>query len=91
MATQVKSITFGPRKANDREDGQSYGSNADPRLFCGINFSQSVIPFETMPHMSKDYESWAIGNGNHVMVPNLNEIISTIAPMTRVSAQVLEP
>jgi hypothetical protein len=25
------------------------------------------------------------------MVPNLNEIISTIAPMTKASAQVLEP
>jgi hypothetical protein len=39
MATLVKSITFGPRKANDQEDGQSYGSNVDPRIFCGVSFS----------------------------------------------------
>jgi hypothetical protein len=29
-----------------------------------------MAPYETMPHMSKDYESWAIVNGNHVMVLN---------------------
>jgi hypothetical protein len=36
--------------------------------------------------MSKDYESWAIDNGNHVMVPNLSEMISIVTPMTRASA-----
>jgi hypothetical protein len=28
--------------------------------------------------MSKDHESWAIDDGNHVMVPNFNEMISII-------------
>jgi hypothetical protein len=46
---------------------------------------------ETMPHMSKDHESWVIDDGNHVMVPNLNEMISIVAPMIRVSARVPEP
>ncbi len=46
---------------------------------------------ETMPHMSKDHESWVIDDGNHVMVLNLNEMISTVAPMIRVNARVPEP
>jgi hypothetical protein len=25
---------------------------------------------ETMPHMSKDHESWIVDDGNHVMVLN---------------------
>jgi hypothetical protein len=35
-----------------------------------------MAPNEMMPHMSKDHESWAIDDGNHVMVPNFNEMIS---------------
>jgi hypothetical protein len=50
-----------------------------------------VAPNETMPHKLKDHESWAIDDGNHVMVPNLSEMISTIAPMKRASTQMLEP
>jgi hypothetical protein len=49
-----------------------------------------MAPYETMPHMSKDYESWAIDNGTHVMVPNPNKMISAIAQMTRANAPVLE-
>jgi len=41
--------------------------------------------------MSKDHESWVVDDGNHVIIPNLNEMISTIAPMIRVSARVPEP
>ncbi len=58
MAAQVKSTTFGPKKAKDQEDGQSYGSNVYPRFFCGASFSGSVALDEMMPHMSRDYESW---------------------------------
>jgi hypothetical protein len=44
-------------------------------------------PNDTMPHMLKNYESWVIlDDGNHVMVPNLNEMISTVTPVTRASA-----
>jgi hypothetical protein len=46
---------------------------------------------ETMSHMSKDHESWVIDDGNHVMVPNPDEMISTVAPMIRINAWVLEP
>jgi len=45
-----------------------------------------VAPNEAMPHMS-----WAIDDGNHVMVLNPNEMISTIALMIRTSAWVLKP
>jgi hypothetical protein len=44
-----------------------------------------------MPHMPKDHEPWATNDGKHVMVPNFNEMISTIATMTRANARVLEP
>jgi hypothetical protein len=84
MATHVKSTTSKPRKAKDREDGQSYGSNAGQGFFCGASFSGSMAPDETKSHMSGDHESWVANDGNHVMVPNL-------APMTRVNVHVLEP
>ncbi len=42
-----------------------------------------MAPNEAMPHMS-----WATNDGNHVMVSNLNKMISTIALMTRASAWV---
>jgi hypothetical protein len=35
--------------------------------------------------MSKDHELWAIDDGIHVMVLNLNEVISTATLVTRVS------
>ncbi len=85
MAAKVKSIAFGPRKVKDRGDNQSYGLDIDQGLFCGVGFSRLVAPSETMPHMSKDHESWATNDGNHVMVPNPNDMISTIALMTRAS------
>jgi hypothetical protein len=31
--------------------------------------------------MSRDHESWATNDGNNVMVPNPNEMISTTAPV----------
>jgi hypothetical protein len=36
--------------------------------------------------MLGDHESWVISDGNHVMNSNHNEIISIVAPMTRVNA-----
>jgi hypothetical protein len=50
-----------------------------------------MAPNETMPHMLKGRESWATNDGYHVMVLNPNEMISTIAPMIRVNAQLPEP
>jgi hypothetical protein len=76
MVTQVKSTTFGLGKAKDPEDGQSYGLDANQGFFCGVGFSRSVAPNETMPHMLKDHESWVIDDENHVKVPNLNEMIT---------------
>ncbi len=38
-----------------------------------------------MVHMLRDHESWVANDGNHVMVPNLNEMISTIAPMISIN------
>ncbi len=87
----MKSTTSRLRKAKDHEDGQSYGSNVNPRFFCGVGFSRSIAPDETMPRMSKDHESWVANDGNHVMISNSNEMISTIARMTRASAWVPEP
>jgi hypothetical protein len=37
-------------------------------------------------HMSRFHQSWAVDDGNHVMVPNPNEMISTTALVTRVNA-----
>jgi hypothetical protein len=45
-----------------------------------------MAPDEVMPHMS-----WATDDGNHVMVSNLNEMISTTTLMTRADAWVPEP
>ncbi len=84
----MKSTTSRSRKAKDQEDGQSYGSNVDPRFFCGVGFSGSIALDEMMPHMSKDHELWVANDGNHVMTPNPSEMISTIAPMTRANARV---
>ncbi len=44
-----------------------------------------------MPHMSRDHESWVINDGNHVMVPNLSEMVSISTPMTRINVWVPEP
>jgi hypothetical protein len=83
MVTHVKFTTFGPRNAKFQEDGQSYGSNVDLRFFCGVSFSKSMAPSEMMRHMSKDHESWVTNDGNHVMVPNPNEMISIAALVTK--------
>jgi hypothetical protein len=50
-----------------------------------------MAPNEMMLHMSRDHESWVATDANHVMVPNLSEMISIIAPMIRVSMRVPEP
>jgi hypothetical protein len=41
--------------------------------------------------MSRDHESWVTNDGNHVIIPNPNEMISIIAPMIRVNTQVPKP
>jgi hypothetical protein len=41
--------------------------------------------------MSKDRESWAVDDGNHVMVSNPNEMISIAAPVTRTNMRVPKP
>jgi len=91
MVAQVKSIAFGLGKVKDREDDQSYGLDADQGLFCEVGFSGSMASNETMPHMSRDHESWIASDGNHVMVLNPSEMIFTIAPMTRFSVWVPKP
>jgi hypothetical protein len=91
MAAQVKYITYGLKKVKDREDDQSYGLDADQGFFCGASFSRLVAPNEMMSHMSKDHESWATNDGNHVMVPSLNEMIFTTTSMTRASTKVPKP
>ncbi len=91
MAAHVKFIAFGSGNVKDKEDDQSYGLDVDQGFFCGANFSGSVAPNETMPHMSKDHESWVTNDGNNVMVPNPNEMIFTTAPVTRVNTRVLKP
>jgi hypothetical protein len=85
MATQVKSTASGLGKAKDQKDGQSYGPNVDLRFFCGVDFLGSMAPDEAMPHMSRDHESCAVNDGNHVMVPNFSEMISTVSPLIRAS------
>jgi len=50
-----------------------------------------VAPNEMMPHMSRNHDPWAIDDGNYVMVPNPNKMISTIALVTGASTWVLEP
>jgi hypothetical protein len=91
MATQVKSTASKPRKAKDGEDNQSYGLDVDQGFFCGASFLGLMAPDETMPHMSRDHESWATNDGNHVMVPNPSEMISIATPMKRTNAQVSKP
>jgi hypothetical protein len=66
-------------------------ANVDQGFFCGAGFLGLVALNEMMPHMSKDHESWATVDGNHVMVPNPNEMISRTTLMTRASVRVLEP
>jgi hypothetical protein len=91
MVAHMKSTASRPRKVKDWEDGQSYGLNVDLGFFCGVGFSRLVASNEMMPHMPKDHESWwVVDDGNHVMVPNLSEMISINALVTRVSAQVPE-
>ncbi len=87
----MKSIAYGLGKAKDQENGQSYGSNVGPRFFCGVNFLGLVALDETMPHMSRDHESWAVDHGNHVMVPNPSEMISITTTMIKVNAQMPKP
>ncbi len=82
QAAQMKSIASGPRKAKDKKDCQSYGSYVNPRLFCGTIFLRSMASDESMPHMSRDHDSWAIDDGNHVTVANLNEMISITTLVT---------
>jgi hypothetical protein len=46
-------------------------------FFCKAGFSRLVAPNEIMPHMSRNDESWATINGNHILVRNPIEMIST--------------
>lgn len=50
-----------------------------------------MAPNEAIPHIyvSKTW-SWVTNDGNHVVVSNPSEIISTIAPLIRANASVLE-
>jgi len=82
---------LGSGKARDQEDDKSYGLDVNSRFFCGASFSRLVALDEMMPHMSKDHESWVVDDGNHVMVPNLNEMILIVAPVIRVNVQVPKP
>jgi len=91
MVAHVKSITYGLGKDKDRENDQSYGLNVDQIFFCGIGFSRLVAPNGMMTRMSKDHESWVEDDGNHVMVSNPSEMISTITLVTRTNMWVLEP
>jgi hypothetical protein len=88
MVAQVKSNTFGLGKAKDWENGQSYGLDVDIRFFCGVDFLGSMALNEVMPHMLGGRGSWAIDDGNQVMISHPNETISTTTPMTRASARV---
>jgi hypothetical protein len=47
-----------------------------------------MAPNEIMPHMLIDHESWAMDDGNHVMVPNPSEVIFTTTLVTRSNEQV---
>jgi len=89
MVAQMKSTTSRLGKAKDRENDQSYGLDADQGFFCGAGFSRSMAPNETMPHMSRDHESWVASDGNQVMVLNPSEMIFTIAPMMQKEQMVL--
>ncbi len=46
---------------------------------------------ENMPHMLEDHGLWATYDGNHVIVSNHSEMISTIPLMTRASGYVPKP
>jgi hypothetical protein len=76
MAAWMKYTTFGPRKAKGWEDDQSYGLDANQGFFCGVGFLGSMAQDEIMPHMLRDHESWVTYDGNHVKIPNPNEMIS---------------
>jgi hypothetical protein len=44
-----------------------------------------------MPHMLGDHGSWVTDDVHHVMVSNHNEIISIVAPLTKVNVCMLKP
>jgi hypothetical protein len=91
MLAQVKFITSRPVKVKDREDEQSYELDVNQKFYCGDGFLGLMAPNETMPHMSRDHESWATNDGNHVMVPNPNEMISIVALVTRINTWMPKP
>jgi hypothetical protein len=78
MAAQMKSIASRLGKVKYRKNGQSYGSNVDPRLFCGTNFLGLMALKAMMSHMLRGHESWVVDFGNHIMVPNPSEMILII-------------
>jgi hypothetical protein len=45
----MKYTAFGPGKAKDWEDDQSYELDANQGFFCGVGFSRSMALDETMP------------------------------------------
>ncbi len=85
----MKSTTYGSRKAKDKKNGQSYGLDVGLGFFCEIDFLELVALDEMMSHMSKNDESCVVDDGNHLMVPSLNEMISTITSMINIISQVL--
>ncbi len=44
-----------------------------------------------MPHILRNHESWVIDDGNHVMVSNLNEMISTSTCTVMIEANAWVP
>jgi hypothetical protein len=57
--------------------------------FVELIFLRLVTLDDNIPHMSEDHGLWASDDGNHVMVSNPSEMISTTAP--RVSGHVVKP
>jgi hypothetical protein len=91
MVAHVKSNTFGLGKGKDQENGQSYVLDVNPRFIYKVNFSRLVAPNDVMPHMLRNHESCIIDNGNHVMVSNLNQMISTSIVVIEANAWVPKP
>lgn len=74
------------RKGEGLGNGQSYGLDVDLRFFCGVDCLGSMALNEVMPHMLGGRGSWAIDDGNEIMISHPNEMTSTTTPMTRASA-----
>jgi hypothetical protein len=60
-------------------------------FFYVTGFLGLVALDNVMPHMSGDYGSWVVDDGNHVMVSNPSEMISIVALVIKASGRVLKP